>query len=141
MLVLHMALWDDRPIVEGYLKKIRGFWQNRKRYFRLTAKYIAFYEHNGGALIAAVERANIYAVNDLEPRRFELRTTCVFGASGLATMVCVEEVGRAARMCVVYLHARCALVVLDAPDVTKLVAKAMQIALACLLRGIFQSGR
>ncbi len=39
------AMDDGAPLVcEGYLHKLRGFFQTRRRWFRLTSEALAFYE-------------------------------------------------------------------------------------------------
>ena len=78
---------DDRLLAEGYLKKIRGFMQNRTRYFRLTMDHFAFYKENCGQLISYISRREITQVKDLSSDRFEVVTSAVFGASGAKTMI------------------------------------------------------
>eukprot|EP00048_Salpingoeca_helianthica_P016791 m.234249 g.234249 ORF g.234249 m.234249 type:complete len:263 (-) comp19516_c0_seq1:23-811(-) len=84
---LEPPTWDDKPVVEGYLRKIRGFAQNRTRFFRLTEKYFAFYARDRGELISYVHRSEIQSITDKDARRFEVKTSAVFGASGATSMV------------------------------------------------------
>lgn len=79
--------WNDPPLAEGYLKKIRGFFQNRMRYFRLTKDQFAFYSCDQGQLISHVNRADISDVREVNSTSFEVTTTCSFGASGAKSMV------------------------------------------------------
>eukprot|EP00055_Hartaetosiga_balthica_P001836 m.2006 g.2006 ORF g.2006 m.2006 type:complete len:268 (-) comp1692_c0_seq1:64-867(-) len=78
---------DDHLICEGYLKKIRGFAQNRRRWFRLTQKYFAYFQEDGGRFIAFIERSNIVDVESVSPLKFVLRTSTPFGASEQHEMV------------------------------------------------------
>lgn len=57
-------------VCEGYLVKLRGFGRNRRRWFQLTSRDIAFYEHDGGALVAITPRDNICAVTDINAQIF-----------------------------------------------------------------------
>jgi hypothetical protein len=79
--------WDDMPLAEGYLKKIRGFARNRTRFFRLTDKFFTFYARDRGELISYVPRSEIQAITDIGSLRFEVTTSTVFGASGAKSMV------------------------------------------------------
>eukprot|EP00051_Salpingoeca_urceolata_P001342 m.40220 g.40220 ORF g.40220 m.40220 type:complete len:277 (+) comp11343_c1_seq1:303-1133(+) len=87
LLGLPMADVEDQLVCEGYLRKIRGFAQNRRRWFRLTATTIGFYDQDAGRLIHGIERAFIVKVTDVGRRRFQLQCGIPFGASGSDTML------------------------------------------------------
>ena len=74
-------------LAEGILRKIRGFARNRSRWFRLTRAFFAFYTADGGSLIAHVPRASVQEVQDIDARRFLVRTAVPFGISGSNSML------------------------------------------------------
>ena len=74
-------------LCEGYLRKIRGFAQNRMRWFQLTDTRLTFYTKDGGELISSVKREDIVRVEEHEGRRITLTTGVPFGASGQSEMM------------------------------------------------------
>jgi hypothetical protein len=85
--LLQPPTWDDDLLAEGYLKKIRGFAQNRNRFFRLTQKHFAFYARDSGELISHVTRNDIFSVREVSSVQIEIITRCAFGASGAEKMI------------------------------------------------------
>ena len=79
--------WVDPVLAEGYLKKIRGFGQNRDRFFRATSNHFAFYARDCGELISYVNGTDISELRHLGKYRFEVITKVAFGASGAHSMV------------------------------------------------------
>lgn len=78
---------SDHLLVEGYLTKIRGFGRNRKRWFRLTENYVAFYTADAGSLISYIDTSRVESVRDVSKYRFELVSSVPFGASGASSML------------------------------------------------------
>ncbi|EGD80101.1 hypothetical protein PTSG_10374 [Salpingoeca rosetta] len=78
---------EDELLCEGYLKKIRGFAQNRRRWFRVTANHIAFFSADGGSLISYIHRDHVSDVRDISKYRFLISTHKPFGASGASSMI------------------------------------------------------
>ena len=68
---------DDLLLCEGYLKKIRGWGQNRTRWFRLTTNEFSFYSKDAGDLLAQCPHDNIASVSSKEGTRFEVRGLCL----------------------------------------------------------------
>lgn len=79
--------YSDPVFAEGYLKKIRGFGQNRRRFFRVTLNHFAFYARDCGELISYVKRSDISELRDLGEDAFEVVTSVAFGASGSSRMI------------------------------------------------------
>jgi len=78
---------DDLLLCEGYLKKIRGWGQNRTRWFRLTTNEFSFYSKDAGDLLAQCPHDNIASVSSKEGTRFEVETKTPFGRTENCTML------------------------------------------------------
>lgn len=69
----------ERILCEGYLRKIRGWGQNRTRWFRLTTQSISFYTKDAGERIASCLVSEIVSVTQDSGKRFKLLTSTPFG--------------------------------------------------------------
>lgn len=80
---------DEVLLCEGYLRKIRGWGQNRTRWFRLTTKQFAFFAKDAGELLSSCARDGIKSVVDMpgEPLRFQIETIKPFGRTDNRVMV------------------------------------------------------
>lgn len=75
------VLGDDVLLCEGYLKKIRGIGQNRKRWFRLTETQIAYFTRESGSPISSLNRRDISSVEDQSPTRILILSRAPWGQS------------------------------------------------------------
>eukprot|EP00040_Diaphanoeca_grandis_P039490 m.259220 g.259220 ORF g.259220 m.259220 type:complete len:296 (+) comp37707_c0_seq1:260-1147(+) len=78
---------DENILCEGYLRKIRGWGQNRTRWFRLTNKYISFHTKDAGDRIASCLVTELVSVQDDKGRRFKLMTSTPFGRTQNTCMI------------------------------------------------------
>eukprot|EP00043_Microstomoeca_roanoka_P028953 m.20249 g.20249 ORF g.20249 m.20249 type:complete len:577 (+) comp8840_c0_seq2:116-1846(+) len=83
-------------LCEGYLTKLRGALQSKTRWFVLTSTHFAFYTENAGQRLSAVNVRDILSIEDLEGRKFKIRTRVQFGVSGKYDML-VEAPSMAAK--------------------------------------------
>eukprot|EP00039_Didymoeca_costata_P001382 m.52012 g.52012 ORF g.52012 m.52012 type:complete len:355 (-) comp10767_c0_seq1:227-1291(-) len=77
----------DKLLCEGYLRKIRGWGQNRTRWFRLTTSQFEFYSKDAGDLLAYCAVEDIASVTDLGGLRFQVETKKPFGRTSNQTMM------------------------------------------------------
>eukprot|EP00051_Salpingoeca_urceolata_P000643 m.35013 g.35013 ORF g.35013 m.35013 type:complete len:982 (+) comp10886_c0_seq2:109-3054(+) len=75
----------EQLIAEGYLLKIRGVGQNRRRFFRLTNKSFMYFTEEAGELLADIPVNDIKAATNVHKTQFRLVTKHPFGASSAAT--------------------------------------------------------
>lgn len=67
-------------VCQGYLRKIRGWGQNRSRWFQLTTKALSFYTKDSGERIASCLVKDISAIKpENTTNRFEITSSVPFG--------------------------------------------------------------
>eukprot|EP00035_Acanthoeca_spectabilis_P024267 m.453084 g.453084 ORF g.453084 m.453084 type:complete len:278 (-) comp20434_c0_seq1:107-940(-) len=74
-------------LCEGYLRKIRGWGQNRTRWFRLSGKSFAYFTKDAGELIGSVAVGEIESVKSVSKYQLCITTTVPFGKSNMLEMV------------------------------------------------------
>eukprot|EP00050_Salpingoeca_kvevrii_P006256 m.288312 g.288312 ORF g.288312 m.288312 type:complete len:395 (+) comp11947_c0_seq1:115-1299(+) len=72
---------DEILLCEGYLNKLRGIGQTRRRYFRLTNKRFAYFTEDAGELISMVLSDQIEAVADVDKTKIRVVTVSPMGTS------------------------------------------------------------
>lgn len=77
----------EQLLCEGYLRKIRGWGQNRTRWFRLTSKELSFWSKDAGELLSSCGLEGIQDVQTMEGTRFQVETEKPFGRSDNRVMV------------------------------------------------------
>jgi len=77
----------EQLLCEGYLRKIRGWGQNRTRWFRLTSKELSFWSKDAGELLSSCGLDGILDVKTMEGTRFQVETEKPFGRSDNRVMV------------------------------------------------------
>jgi len=74
-------------LCEGYLRKIRGWGQNRTRWFRLTSKELSFWSKDAGELLSSCGLDGILDVKTMDGTRFQVETEKPFGRSDNRVMI------------------------------------------------------
>lgn len=66
-------------LAQGYLRKLRGWGQNRLRWFELTTKIMSFYTKDSGERIASCLINDVMKVADDDGNKFQISTCVPFG--------------------------------------------------------------